>query len=227
MKICYVGKIIGGFDLSKACYNGYEVILPEPEIFSNEIIRRYTVFKQESCFNKLTKEDINFIEENGKRLQEKKVYRELTGTKSMDQINMIVNNIVNNISITANSCNHQPISYYVNTIENSVRKPEPEKRAAIPCSLGDFLKKLLCFSGSSDHKEPQKLTWGHHDDNAYNGPRRLIWGHHDDNGYSGPRRLTWDHRDDNGYNGPRSLTWDSRYSIEDDDSDRYDKYWRR
>lgn len=96
MKVLYVGKITGGFDLSKARLeerNGHvEIILPDPEIFSHEIFKRYTL-QCDSCF---TEEDRNYLEEKGKRMYEEKVYRELTGDRSMERVRSVISRIISN-----------------------------------------------------------------------------------------------------------------------------------
>lgn len=216
IKVCYVGKIIGGFDLRKAWFDGTEIILPEPEIFSNEIIKRYTVFKEESIFNEFTEEDINFLEEKGKRLHEKKVYSELLGEDSMRIINMRVNDIIGDISMRERQCDNRIVGFggTVNRGRNS----------AVPLLsfFGELFKKLFGSFDDDNYREPERLAWKERDGNDYGEPKRLTWDEHDGNDYRGPKRLPWDsNRDGNNYRGTGRLTWDSR-----DDDDRYDKYWR-
>ena len=217
IKVCYVGKIIGGFDLKKAWFDGTEVILPEPEIFSNEIIKRYTVFKEESIFNEFTEEDINFLEEKGKRLHEKKIYRELLGENSMRTINMRINNIISDISMRERQ--------YDNRIGGFGGNGNYERTSPMPLLgfFGELFKKLFGFFDDYNYRGERRLAWKDRDDNDYREPRRLSWNERDDNDYRGQRRLPWDDRNGNSYRGRGRLTWDSR----DDDDDRYDKYWRR
>lgn len=177
IKICYVGKIIGGFDLSKAWFDGTKVILPEPEIFSNEIIKRYTVFKEESIFNEFTEEDINFLEEKGKRLHEKKVYRELLGEDSMRIVDIRVNNIIGDISMHEQQCKSR-IAGFGRTVNH-------ERNSTVPLLgfFGELFKKLFGSFDDDNYREPRRLAWKDRDGNDYRGPRRLPW----DN---------WDSRDD-------------------------------
>lgn len=165
IKVCYVGKIMGGFDLSKARFNGVEIILPEPEIFSNEIIKRYTVLKEESIFNEFTEEDINFLEEKGKRLHEKKIYRELLGEDSMRIVNMRVNNIINDISMREHQCDSK--------IWDFGETGSHERNSTVPLLgfFGELFKKLFGFLGDNDFRGQRILTWKDHNDSGE--PRKL------------------------------------------------------
>ena len=176
MRVVYAGKITGGFDLSKARLverNGrVEIELPDPEIFSNEILKRYTL-QCDSCF---TEEDRNRLEEKGKRMYEEKVYRELTGDRSMERVRGVISRIISNTGAIP--------SY---SFDRSVPTSFEVIDKAIPITKNYVEKETVVVDGSF-REVPERLMCS--------GSRRLDY----DSRYgSGVGRLTYDSRDDDTY----------------------------
>ena len=178
MKVAYVGRITGGFDLSKARLeerNGsVEIVLPDPEIFSHEILKRYTL-QCDGCF---TEEDRNNLEEKGKRLYEKKVYRELTGDRSIERVRNVIGRITNDTNAIPHHSSDRAVPYSFDVIDK-----------AIPITKNPSVQKKVVVEGSFQ-QVPERLM------NSNSGLMELPWGDRYENNYRGIGRLTWDSRDE-------------------------------
>lgn len=101
MKVLYHGHITGGFNMTQVqVKNGaggvFNIIIPKPEIFSNEVFERDVILIKNGWWNKVTDEDRNSLETDTKREVEQEKYMELYNN-SVRYLAFFINRLMDNL----------------------------------------------------------------------------------------------------------------------------------
>ena len=101
MKVLYHGHITGGFNMTQVqVKNGiggvFNIIIPKPEIFSNEVFEREVILIKNGWWNKVTDEDRNSLETDTKREVEQEKYTELYNN-SVRYLTFFINRLMDNL----------------------------------------------------------------------------------------------------------------------------------
>ncbi|MBP5591014.1 DUF4230 domain-containing protein [bacterium] len=126
MKVLYHGRITGGFNMTQLCVEKgaggvFNIIIPRPEIFSNEVIERDVLLIKNGWWNKVTDEDRNTLEIDTKLNAEQEKYQELYNN-SVRYLAFFINNIMDNLP------NQVPYSVRVDGIPVNLNTGEQMKR---------------------------------------------------------------------------------------------------